>query len=206
MPMLADRCRQPFGHANEPNAPILRRRQFAAPVGVPHPDLPSFEIDVGPFECHDFARPQPGLASEEGDEVAARVDRLLGDPTYAWHPIRIVGRALTWAATRLRAAGLNGYLGGVLQFVWLALVAVGTTCVGIVVAARAPSALAWLIHAFVVYGVLALGALLRHVWRIDRALRAGNLLQARSAVSEVVGRDTDQMDAGACRRAAVESL
>jgi hypothetical protein len=75
-----------------------------------------------------------------------------------------------------------------------------------VVAARASSTLAWLIHAFIVYSLLALGALLRQVWMIERALRAGNLLQARSAVSELVGRDTDQMDAGACRRAAVESL
>jgi cobalamin biosynthesis protein CobD len=134
------------------------------------------------------------------------LDLAIGDPTYAWHPIRILGRASTATEARLRAAGLNGYVGGVLLFVWLALVAVGATCLGIVVAARASSTLAWLIHAFIVYSLLALGALLRQVWMIERALRAGNLLQARSAVSELVGRDTDQMDAGACRRAAVESL
>jgi adenosylcobinamide-phosphate synthase len=134
------------------------------------------------------------------------LDLAIGDPTYAWHPVRIVGRASTATEARLRAAGLNGYVGGVLLFVWLALVAVGATCLGIVVAARASSTLAWLSHAFIVYSLLALGALLRQVWVIERALRAGNLLQARSAVSELVGRDTDQMDAGACRRAAVESL
>jgi adenosylcobinamide-phosphate synthase len=91
--------------------------------------------------------------------IGVALDLAVGDPTYAWHPIRIVGRALTWAETRLRAAGLNGYAGGVLLFVWLALVAVGTTCLGIVVAARASSTLAWLIHAFIVYGVLAFGRL-----------------------------------------------
>jgi hypothetical protein len=32
---------------------------------VPHSDLPSFDIDVGPFECDDLARPQTRLASEE---------------------------------------------------------------------------------------------------------------------------------------------
>jgi adenosylcobinamide-phosphate synthase len=138
--------------------------------------------------------------------IGVALDLAIGDPTYAWHPIRIVGRALTWTEARLRAAGLNGYAGGVLLFVWLALVAVGATCLGIAVAARASPALAWLIHAFIVYSLLALGALLRHVWRIERALRAGNLSHARSAVSELVGRDTDRMAAGACRRAAVESL
>jgi hypothetical protein len=67
-----------FGHPDELNAPVLWRRQFTAPIGVPHPNLPSFEIDVGPFECDDLARPQPSLASEESNEVAPRVDRLRG--------------------------------------------------------------------------------------------------------------------------------
>jgi hypothetical protein len=78
MPLLAERRRQPFGHPNEPNAPILRRRQFAAPIGMPHSELPSFEVDVSPFECHDLARAQPGLASKKRDQVAAGVDRLRG--------------------------------------------------------------------------------------------------------------------------------
>jgi adenosylcobinamide-phosphate synthase len=134
------------------------------------------------------------------------LDLAIGDPTYAWHPIRIIGRALTWKETRLRAAGLNGYAGGVLLFLVLTIVAAGPTCLVIVVAARASSALAWAIHAFIVYSLLALGALLRHVWRIEAALRAGGLEQARAAVGELVGRDTERMDAGSCRRAAVESL
>jgi hypothetical protein len=64
MPLLADRRRQPFGHPDEPNAPVLRCRQFAAPIGVPDPNLPSLQIDVGPFECDDLAGPQSSLTSE----------------------------------------------------------------------------------------------------------------------------------------------
>jgi adenosylcobinamide-phosphate synthase len=56
------------------------------------------------------------------------------------------------------------------------------------------------------YSLLALGDLLHHVWKIERAVGTGDLLHARAAVSELVGRDTDRMDAGGCRRAAVESL
>ena len=66
--------------------------------------------------------------------------------------------------------------------------------------------LAWLVHAFLLYSLLALGDLLHHVWRIEAAVRAGDLPRARRAVSALVGRDTDRMDGGACRRAAVESL
>ena len=64
----------------------------------------------------------------------------------------------------------------------------------------------WFVHAFLLYSLLALGDLLHHVWRIESAVRAGDLASARRAVSALVGRDTDRMDGGACRRAAVESL
>jgi adenosylcobinamide-phosphate synthase len=134
------------------------------------------------------------------------LDAAIGDPTYAWHPIRIVGRTLTWMESRLRSAGLNGYIGGVFLFIWLAAAAVGVTVLIISAAGRAWSQLGLLVHLSVVYFMLALGDLLRHVWKIEAALRAGNASQARSAVGELVGRDTDRMDAGACRRAAVESL
>ena len=56
------------------------------------------------------------------------------------------------------------------------------------------------------YSLLALGDLLHHVWRIERAVRAGDLPRARVGVSALVGRDTERMDGAACRRAAVESL
>ena len=59
---------------------------------------------------------------------------------------------------------------------------------------------------FLLYSFLALGDLLHHGWRIERALGRGDLAAARAAVSLLVGRDTAPMDAAACRRAAVESL
>lgn len=79
MPMLAQRRRQPLGHPDEPNASVLRRRQFATPIRVPHPNLPSFEIDVGPFERDDLTRSQPRLPTEEHDHVAAVVNLLRRD-------------------------------------------------------------------------------------------------------------------------------
>ena len=54
--------------------------------------------------------------------------------------------------------------------------------------------------------MLALGDLLHHGWRIERALGRGNRDEARAAVSQLVGRDTDRLDDGGCRRAAIESL
>ena len=138
--------------------------------------------------------------------VAALVDLAIGDPSYAWHPVRLVGRVLTWMEDKLRAAGLDGYAGGVLLCVGLSAVSVAAITGSIAVAAAVSPTLGWVAHVFVLYSLLALGDLLHHVWKIERAVRAGDLPRARVAVSALVGRDTDRMDAGACRRAAVESL
>jgi adenosylcobinamide-phosphate synthase len=138
--------------------------------------------------------------------VAVVADFAVGDPVYAWHPVRLVGTMLTWMERRLRDAGLDGYGGGVLLFVALATVSLGAVAVVLVAANAGSMFLAWLAHAFLLYSLLALGDLLHHVWRIETAVRAGDMPRARRGVSALVGRDTDRMDAAACRRAAVESL
>lgn len=134
--------------------------------------------------------------------IGVVVDLALGDPVYSWHPVRLVGRALTWMEARLRAAGLDGYGGGILLFVWLA----GASLAVLAGVMSGPAVVALFVHVFLLYSLLALGDLLQHVWRIESAVRAGDLPGARRAVSALVGRDTDRMDGAACRRAAVESL
>jgi adenosylcobinamide-phosphate synthase len=138
--------------------------------------------------------------------VGVVADMALGDPVYAWHPVRIIGRTLTWMEGRLRAAGLDGYGGGILLFLGLAAISLGAVSASIAAASSMSVILAWLVHAFFLYSLLALGDLVRHVRRIEAAVRAGDLPRARLAVSALVGRDTDNMDGAACRRAAVESL
>jgi adenosylcobinamide-phosphate synthase len=138
--------------------------------------------------------------------AAMLLDLALGDPDYAWHPVRLIGRMLLLVERALRRLGLDGYGGGILLFlvlagVWMAGVSALTLAAG-----RASAWLGVAVHLFFLYSLLALGSLLRHGRRIETALRAGDLPRARAAVSQLVGRDTDPMDAAACRRAAVESL
>src|SRR5215212_5286924 len=138
--------------------------------------------------------------------VATLLDLALGDPDYGWHPVRLMGRSLQAIEGGLRRVGLDGYGGGVLLFLLLA----GLWVAG--VSAMVALAGAWrtwagnVLHLFALYSLLALGSLLRHGRRIEDALRDADLARARTAVSQLVGRDITRMDAGACRRAAVESL
>jgi adenosylcobinamide-phosphate synthase len=138
--------------------------------------------------------------------LAVVLDLALGDPVYRGHPVRLIGDTLQRLESALWRAGANGYGGGVLLFVALSVVWVGGVSVIVMRAAAFSPRLAWALHAFLLYSLLAMGDLLHHGWRIERALRRGDLPAARRAVSQLVGRDTDRMNAGACRRAAVESL
>jgi adenosylcobinamide-phosphate synthase len=146
-------------------------------------------------------QPDPALLG-----AAVLLDLAVGDPRYGAHPVRMMGRTLTGLEQLLRRAGASGYGGGIALFVMLAL----TWAAGL------PAAVAWVadaspltgrvLHGFLLYSLLALGDLIAHVRRVDRALLQDDLPLAHQAIAQLVGRDTAPMDAAACRRAAIESL
>jgi adenosylcobinamide-phosphate synthase len=138
--------------------------------------------------------------------AAVALDLALGDPVYRAHPVRLIGRTLQLFEAVLRRIGADGYVGGIVLFVLLAVVWVTVTAGALLLADRLDTRAGWVAHVFLLYSLLALGDLLHHGWRIERALRDGDLDRARLGVSHLVGRDTAAMDAAACRRAAVESL
>jgi adenosylcobinamide-phosphate synthase len=138
--------------------------------------------------------------------VAVAADLVIGDPVYRLHPVRLIGGALTAIESALRRAGADGYGGGIALFVLLAGVSLAAS-VGLVAGASLAggTVAAWAVHGFLLYSLLALGDLLRHVWRVEQGA-SESLAAGRTAIAHLVGRDTDRMDAAACRRAAVESL
>lgn len=138
--------------------------------------------------------------------AAVAADLLAGDPVYRFHLVRIIGTLLAFLERLLHRAGADGYGGGVALFVLLALLIVGPLALINGVIARTSSVFGWLFQIFFVYSFLALGDLIRHVWRIDKALMRDDLASARQIVSTLVGRDVERLDAAACRRAAIESL
>src|SRR5258706_10920983 len=83
--------------------------------------------------------------------VAVVIDLALGDPVYAWHPVRLVGTLLTWMEGRLRAAGLDGYGGGVVLFIGLATVSLGVVSAVLVVANAGSRFLVLLVQVFLLY-------------------------------------------------------
>ena len=138
--------------------------------------------------------------------VAVLLDLALGDPHYRFHPVRLIGASLLATEKGLRRIGAAGYGGGITLFAILATLWIAIVWLAQLAAAALGAWPAWIFHVFVVYSLLALGDLLRHVRRVERALERNDLAAARSAVGRLVTRDIERMDEGACRRAAIESL
>jgi len=138
--------------------------------------------------------------------VGAAVDLAVGDPVYRLHPVRVIGKLLGRIETTLRQLSADGYGGGIALFVILATIAVGGVVAIVIGAGVVNRAIGYALHGFFVYSFLALGDLLRHVWRVEQAVAASDVETARIRISALVGRDVDRMDGAACRRAAIESL
>ena len=138
--------------------------------------------------------------------AALLLDLAIGDPAYPAHPIRLIGATITRVEAGLRRIGADGYGGGVTLTLAVAALWIAIASSLVLAAASVPGWFALAVHVFIVYSLLALGDLLRHVWWVERALCAGDLAAARQAVGALVVRDPDRLDAGACRRAAIESL
>ena len=47
------------------------------------------------------------------------LDLLFGDPVYRLHPVRLIGKLLTWYELRLRNIGLDGKIGGIILVLFL---------------------------------------------------------------------------------------
>ncbi|MGH9341683.1 MAG: adenosylcobinamide-phosphate synthase CbiB [Acidobacteriota bacterium] len=138
--------------------------------------------------------------------LAIVLDLLIGDPSYAFHPVRLMGRTLGWIENILRGVGAEGYLGGCWLFLALSLLWVGGTSVVALILSSWSGLVAGAIHLFLLYSLVALRDLLKHVMAVERAAAAEDLEGARRAISQLVGRDIERMDVKACRRAAIESL
>ncbi len=136
--------------------------------------------------------------------AAVALDLLIGDPVYRLHPIRLMGAALTATEKILRALGADGYFGGIVLF--LALTAIfGGAAVLISAVLSSVSCAPAVFHVYLVFSMVALGDLRKHVFAVDRSATEGDAA-ARQSIAQLVGRDTSKMDAPACRRAAIESL
>lgn len=138
------------------------------------------------------------------------LDCFVGDPQDLWHPVRSIGWLISWLEGRLRRcfpADKRGELAAGGLLVVLVLLATGAATGAVLAFARR-------IHGGLYYGVMAVmscqilaaKSLREESMKVCRALLAGDVEQARRAVSMIVGRDTAVLDRDGITRAAVETV
>lgn len=137
--------------------------------------------------------------------AALGLDLLLGDPQCDWHPVRLIGKLAAWGEQTMRRKGssqIHGTLG------WVLVVGTTLACTaGLLAAAQRIGTLCEsVVSALLIYITIAPRDLAQHASRVADALRSGDLAEARRAVGNIVGRDTDVMDASDVSRATVEAV
>ncbi len=141
--------------------------------------------------------------------VAAVVDAVVGDPHWLPHPVRVMGRCITWFEHEIRKicrSGTSFRLAGVCLAVGLPLV---TFMLASVLIAEAEQFAGWLgstLSIILASMTLAARDLWDHAHAVDGPLQAGNLSAARRAVGMIVGRDTAGLSPSEVARATVETV
>ena len=141
--------------------------------------------------------------------VACVLDAAVGDPRWFPHPVRWMGSAVSWCDRRVhqlllspakqRMAGVllavalpaGAYVAGAL-LIWF------SSALGPLWGSAVTVLLAWT--------TLAARDLIDHVVSVQRALQSVSLMEARSAVAKIVGRDTEEMGESDIVRATVETI
>lgn len=138
------------------------------------------------------------------------LDCLLGDPRTIPHPVVLMGKLISLLEKAFRQLFPKTVLGENLAglCIWLVTVAV-SFCVPFGLLKLAGMVSPWLrvaLQAVFCWQVLAANGLKKESMRVYTALKTGTIQDARQAVSMIVGRDTQELDADAVTRAAVETV
>ena len=141
---------------------------------------------------------------------AFALDALLGDPYRMPHVIRLIGTLITRAEGLIRRLLPTGPRGERIGGVLLGVVVAGLSTASAVLVLRVATAvspwLGWVVETFVSYQMIAARQLRIEAERVRAALVGEGLEQARTAVSMIVGRDTQCLDEAGVVRAAVETV
>jgi adenosylcobinamide-phosphate synthase len=139
--------------------------------------------------------------------MALALDLALGDPSWMPHPVRLIGRAVTWGEAHLRTGEPRADLwcGALLASAAVTLTALAAW-IAIAIASTVTGWLGLAAAVLIAWTTLALNGLDRAAGEIERALRCGRDDLARAAMPALVGRDTFALDREAMVRATVESV
>lgn len=138
------------------------------------------------------------------------LDMLFGDPNYKYHPVRLIGRLISFSEKIIRGIlpkSKNGEIaGGAILVIFICLFCsiivhiVLRTIYGLnlFLGLIAESLLCWML--------IAAKSLKTESMKVYNELKNGDISSARRAVSMIVGRDTDNLSFEGVTKAAIETV
>ncbi|MCT6823488.1 adenosylcobinamide-phosphate synthase CbiB [Bartonella apis] len=144
--------------------------------------------------------------------LALLIDRSIGDPDWIWrkvpHPVAAFGAGIKWFETRYNRKSMSSRRRKWYGISALLILLLATFIIGLVIhlLLLELGIAGIIIEALFASTLLAQKSLVDHVGKVEKAFKQGSLIEARNAVSLVVGRETKNLDESAVCRAAIESL
>lgn len=139
------------------------------------------------------------------------LDTLFGDPYWLPHPIRLIGNLITALERRLlgnseKREEKRELARGIVLVICVLGITVVVAALLLMVAYGAHPYLGILAESVMTYQILAAKCLKVESMKVYQCLKKGDLEAARKAVSMIVGRDTEALDAEGVAKAAIETV
>ena len=133
------------------------------------------------------------------------LDLLFGDPHFMPHPVKVMGRLIGFLTKKLNN-GSGRKAKGFLMMLFLIVFSGGMSFLILFFAYDLNPYFGMVVEAIMTYQCLAIKQLRRESMLVYKELKKNDLTNGRKAVSMIVGRDTDKLDAEGVTKAAVETV
>jgi adenosylcobinamide-phosphate synthase len=138
--------------------------------------------------------------------TAVIVDLILGDPRWLPHPVVGIGRMITGLEKILRRLICNERLGGIILLAFVVGSVYAAARMILLGAFALRPIFGYAVSVYLSFTCLALRSLHRESKLVADRLAAGDMEGARTYLSRIVGRDTEQLDEPEIWRALVETV
>jgi len=141
--------------------------------------------------------------------AAYLVDQIAGDPEWFPHPVRLIGSAISRGEAALRRSNQDTvieFVSGVFLTAFIVGASYWTTLVILRSTRRYSGFLGDIAELSLAWTCLAARNLEQEATAVTEALAHNDLILARTRLSRIVGRDTDNLDANEISRAVIETV
>ena len=138
------------------------------------------------------------------------LDLLLGDPSWLYHPVCIIGNAISFLEKKLRRLFPSTEAGeraaGLILVLLIVAGSGGAAFAILYIGFRIHEILGICLESFMCYQMLAVKSLKTESMKVYKQLAKGSLEGGRREVSMIVGRDTAALDEAGVTKATVETI